>query len=59
MTAEPPLTPAIDEPTDGLVHPHRLRTRFLVARVPGNALMQAEGSAPKGLAQWSRTGLLP
>jgi vancomycin resistance protein YoaR len=35
MTAEPPLTPAIDEPPDGLVHPHRLRTRFLVAFAVG------------------------
>jgi vancomycin resistance protein YoaR len=35
MTAEPPVTPAIDEPPARLVHPHRLRTRFLVAFVVG------------------------
>jgi vancomycin resistance protein YoaR len=35
MTAEPLPSPAIDEPSVRLVHPHRLRTRFLAAFVIG------------------------
>jgi vancomycin resistance protein YoaR len=35
MTAEPLTSPAIDEPSVRLVHPHRLRTRFLAAFVIG------------------------
>jgi hypothetical protein len=35
MTAEPLPSLAIDEPSVRLVHPHRLRTRFLVAFVIG------------------------
>ncbi|HEX5823035.1 MAG TPA: hypothetical protein VFY18_01125, partial [Candidatus Limnocylindrales bacterium] len=43
MTAEPISTPAADDVSARLVHPHRLRTRFVVAFVVGLLAVLAIG----------------